>query len=87
MPSDKKIGGEFGEVRANIDVVALSAYLLKNVKVLRGPIDVKQFKVSAEESSWWMHTNTEFSLGRYATVCVVRVLIFDASQSRIQHTF
>jgi hypothetical protein len=46
MSSDKKIGGEFGEVRANIDVDTLSAYLLKNVKALRGPIDVKQFKVS-----------------------------------------
>ncbi|KAJ7287119.1 kinase-like domain-containing protein [Mycena rebaudengoi] len=44
MSSDKKIGGEFGEVRANIDVDTLSAYLLKNVKALRGPIDVKQFK-------------------------------------------
>ncbi|KAJ7782630.1 kinase-like domain-containing protein [Mycena metata] len=41
---DKKIGGEVGEVRANIDVETLTAYLLKNVKALRGPIDVKQFK-------------------------------------------
>ncbi|KAF7328911.1 Acyl-CoA dehydrogenase family member 11 [Mycena venus] len=52
MSSDnKKIGGEFGEVRANIDVEALTTYLLKNVKTLRGPIDVKQFKVIWTEKS------------------------------------
>jgi hypothetical protein len=47
----KKIGGEFGEVRANIDVETLSKYLLKHVKALRGPIDVKQFKVSQTRRS------------------------------------
>ncbi|KAJ7864620.1 kinase-like domain-containing protein [Mycena olivaceomarginata] len=45
MSSDNKvIGGEFGEVRANINVETLTGYLLKNVETLRGPIDVKQFK-------------------------------------------
>jgi len=44
--SPKKIGGEYGDVRANIDVEKLNAYLVKNVKSLKGPIDVKQFKVS-----------------------------------------
>ncbi|KAJ7876200.1 kinase-like domain-containing protein [Mycena olivaceomarginata] len=44
MSSDeKKIGGEFGEVRSNIDVDSLTTYLLKNVQSLRRPIDVKQF--------------------------------------------
>ncbi|KAJ7647726.1 kinase-like domain-containing protein [Roridomyces roridus] len=43
--ASKKVGGEFGEVRANIDVQSLTTYLLKNVKALKGPIDVKQFKV------------------------------------------
>lgn len=41
----KKIGGEYGEVRANIDVEKLNAYLVKNVQILNAPIDVKQFKV------------------------------------------
>ncbi|KAF7351091.1 APH domain-containing protein [Mycena sanguinolenta] len=37
MSNDKpKIGGEFGEVRANINVETLTTYLLKNVKTLRG---------------------------------------------------
>ncbi|KAF8200493.1 hypothetical protein K438DRAFT_1965956 [Mycena galopus ATCC 62051] len=39
MSSDNKIiAGEFGQVRANIDVEALTKYLLKNVdwKTLRG---------------------------------------------------
>lgn len=41
----KKIGGEYGDVRANIDVEKLNAYLVKNVQVMCAPIDVKQFKV------------------------------------------
>ncbi|KAJ7099543.1 protein kinase subdomain-containing protein PKL/CAK/ACAD [Mycena belliarum] len=54
MPQDKKIGGEFGEVRANIDVEALSTYLLKNVKALRGPIDVKQFKFGQSNPTYFL---------------------------------
>ncbi|KAJ7496880.1 kinase-like domain-containing protein [Mycena latifolia] len=54
MAQDKKIGGEFGEVRANIDVEALSAYLLKNVKALRGPIDVKQFKFGQSNPTYFL---------------------------------
>lgn len=48
MPSEspaKKIGGEYGKVRANIDVEKLNAYLAKNVKAIKGPVDVQQFKV------------------------------------------
>ncbi|KAJ7668700.1 kinase-like domain-containing protein [Mycena polygramma] len=54
MPGDKKIGGEFGEVRANIDVDTLSKYLLKNVKALRGPIDVKQFKFGQSNPTYFL---------------------------------
>lgn len=43
----KKIGGEYGDVRANIDEAKLNAYLLKNISIMKGPIDVKQFKVCA----------------------------------------
>ncbi|KAJ7188722.1 kinase-like domain-containing protein [Mycena filopes] len=52
--SDKKIGGEVGDVRANIDVETLSAYLLKNVKALRGPIDVKQFKFGQSNPTYFL---------------------------------
>jgi hypothetical protein len=66
MSSDNKIiGGEFGQVRANIDVETLTGYLLKNVETLRGPIDVKQFKVSRTRVHG-RHTNRAFSLDRYA---------------------
>ncbi|KAJ6589909.1 kinase-like domain-containing protein [Mycena vulgaris] len=60
--SDKKIGGEVTEVRANIDVAALSAYLLKNVKALRGPIDVKQFKFGQSNPTYFLTdaNNTKF---------------------------
>ena len=42
----KRIGGEYGEVRANINVEQLNAYLVRNVKDIHAPIEVKQFKVS-----------------------------------------
>lgn len=43
--TQKKIGGEFGEVRANIDVESLHKYLEKHVKRVTLPVGVKQFKV------------------------------------------
>ena len=53
MPgSQKKIGGEFGEVRANIDVDSLHSYLEKHVQRIALPVGVKQFKVSVQ----WFHT-------------------------------
>ena len=48
MPNEaqpKKIGGEYGEVRASIDINKLNAYLAKNVPAIDPPVDVKQFKV------------------------------------------
>lgn len=41
----KKIGGEYGEIRASINVDNLSAYLAKNTPMIKTPVDVKQFKV------------------------------------------
>jgi hypothetical protein len=48
-PLKKKIGGEYGEIRANIDVNNLNAYLNKHTPSIKAPVDVKQFKVSAPE--------------------------------------
>ena len=42
----QKIGGEYGEVRANIDVDRLNKYLDDHVKEVVAPVEVKQFKVS-----------------------------------------
>lgn len=47
----KKIGGEFGEVRANIDIESLNVYLAKHVEAVKAPVAVKQFKVSAQSTS------------------------------------
>lgn len=41
----QKVGGEYGEVRASIDIDRLNAYLERNVKAIVVPISVKQFKV------------------------------------------
>jgi hypothetical protein len=43
--TSRKIGGEYGEIRASIDIDNLSAYLSKHTPSIRTPIDLKQFKV------------------------------------------
>ena len=43
--SKKKIGGEYGDVRANIDSDKLNAYLVAHVPAVIAPVDIKQFKV------------------------------------------
>lgn len=46
MPPSKKIGGEYGEVRAAIDVTSLDTYLASSTPSIKTPVSVKQFKVS-----------------------------------------
>jgi hypothetical protein len=43
--TSKKIGGEYGEIRASFDTNNLDKYLKTSVKDIRTPVDVKQFKV------------------------------------------
>jgi hypothetical protein len=45
MSTPPKIGGEYGEIRATIDIDNLNAYLAKNTPGIKTPVDVKQFKV------------------------------------------
>ena len=47
-PPTEKIGGEFGDVRATIDVEKLNAYLQAHVPQVTAPVTVKQFKVCLE---------------------------------------
>lgn len=47
----KKIGGEVGEVRANIDADKLNEYIARHVKAIQAPVSIKQFKVSARPST------------------------------------
>lgn len=43
--SEQKVGGEYGEVRASIDVDSLNAYFAEHVMEVKTPVVVKQFKV------------------------------------------
>ncbi|QRW25273.1 phosphotransferase enzyme family protein [Rhizoctonia solani] len=43
--SGGKIGGEYGEIRANIDIQSLNKYLGQHGRGIRVPVEVKQFKV------------------------------------------
>ncbi|KAF4563198.1 hypothetical protein EYR40_007093 [Pleurotus pulmonarius] len=55
----KKIGGEYGDVRANIDEAKLNAYLLKNIPIMKGPIDVKQFKFGQSNPTYFLTDATK----------------------------
>ncbi|EJD08019.1 kinase-like protein [Fomitiporia mediterranea MF3/22] len=61
---DTKIGGEIGEIRANIDVNQLNAYLEKHVKAVTTPVDVKQFKFGQSNPTYFLTDarNTRFVL-------------------------
>ncbi|KAH9919375.1 APH-domain-containing protein [Fomitopsis serialis] len=49
-----KIGGEYGPVRANIDVERLESYLAAHVKAIRTPVDVKQFKFGQSNPTYFL---------------------------------
>ena len=42
---EQKVGGHFGDIRNDISVHALNAYLATNVAELHVPVVVKQFQV------------------------------------------
>ncbi|KAJ3486520.1 hypothetical protein NLI96_g4167 [Meripilus lineatus] len=51
---NKKIGGEYGEIRANIDIGRLNAYIAKNVPLMKGPVEVKQFKFGQSNPTYFL---------------------------------
>ncbi|KAI0061886.1 APH-domain-containing protein [Artomyces pyxidatus] len=60
----KKIGGEYGEIRANIDLVRLNAYIAESVPAVQGPVSVKQFKFGQSNPTYFLTDtrNTRFVL-------------------------
>lgn len=50
--TEKKIGGEYGDVRAVINVDKLNAYLKAHVPEVTAPVTVKQFKVCLQDTSF-----------------------------------
>ncbi|KAH9889446.1 kinase-like protein [Cubamyces lactineus] len=52
--SASKIGGEYGEVRANIDADKLNAYLAANVPAVKAPVDIKQFKFGQSNPTYFL---------------------------------
>lgn len=45
MTAPKRIGGDFGAIRADIDIGKLNTYLKAHVPVVSAPVQVQQFKV------------------------------------------
>jgi len=64
MSPPQKIGGEYGEVRANIDNENLNTYLAKHVPGIGIPVDVKQFKFGQSNPTYFLTDakNTRFVL-------------------------
>lgn len=54
MSNEKKVGGEYGEVRAAIDVGKLNAYLRKHVAAIKAPVDIKQFKFGQSNPTYFL---------------------------------
>ncbi|ETW74830.1 hypothetical protein HETIRDRAFT_442731 [Heterobasidion irregulare TC 32-1] len=54
MVTNKKIGGEFGEVRAVIDVEQLNAYIGRSVPSIKAPLEVKQFKFGQSNPTYFL---------------------------------
>ncbi|KDR75639.1 hypothetical protein GALMADRAFT_492411 [Galerina marginata CBS 339.88] len=54
MSDPQKIGGEYGEVRATINVDALNAYLAKYTPNIKTPVDVKQFKFGQSNPTYFL---------------------------------
>lgn len=65
MSTPAKIGGEYGPVRANIDIEKLNAYLAGHVKTVHAPVDVKQFKVDILHNIANAYAERTHSLDRY----------------------
>ncbi|KAI0827964.1 kinase-like protein [Trametes gibbosa] len=49
-----KIGGEYGEVRAGIDVGRLNAYLVAHAPAVKAPVDIKQFKFGQSNPTYFL---------------------------------
>ncbi|KDN47847.1 hypothetical protein RSAG8_03267, partial [Rhizoctonia solani AG-8 WAC10335] len=49
-----KIGGEYGEIRANIDVQSLNKYLGQHAKEIRVPVEVKQFTYGQSNPTYFL---------------------------------
>ncbi|QRV98287.1 phosphotransferase enzyme family protein [Ceratobasidium sp. AG-Ba] len=53
MP-EAKIGGEYGEIRAEIDIRALNRYLEQHAAEVKVPVEVKQFKYGQSNPTYFL---------------------------------
>ncbi|KZT72282.1 APH-domain-containing protein [Daedalea quercina L-15889] len=49
-----KIGGEYGPMRANIDLERLESYFKVHVRAIKTPVDVKQFKFGQSNPTYFL---------------------------------
>jgi hypothetical protein len=78
--SSKRVGGEYGAVRANLDVHKLNTYIKAHVPVVSAPVQVQQFKVCIYLSHVSPSSDLLGSLDRYACSPTLLVLYRDEEQ-------
>jgi hypothetical protein len=61
----QKVGGEYGDIRANIDVKQLDIYLQEHLEGYKSPLTVKQFKARFRASTTCIVADMSCSLDRY----------------------
>ncbi|CDO68835.1 hypothetical protein BN946_scf184805.g44 [Trametes cinnabarina] len=67
----KKIGGDYGEVRASIDTGKLNAYCAAAIPTIKTPVDIKQFKasvafsISQQSNPTYLLTDASYSSARF----------------------
>ncbi len=77
MSSQKKFGGEYGEVRASIDIDNLNTYLAHNTPGIETPIKVKQFKVRTYLLQFYHKYLTEPKFGQVFKQAIPQVEMTD----------
>lgn len=85
MSNEQRIGGQYGEIRAEIDIASLNDFLRRECPRIKTPVEVKQFKVIPCLSNVCM-SNDAHSLDRYVSKLTAPESVFDVS-SRIRPIF
>ena len=85
MSDEQRIGGQYGEIRAEIDIASLNDFLRRECPRIETPVEVKQFKVSSCLSIVGMSDNVH-SLDRCVSNLTAAESVLMSLASRIRPT-
>jgi hypothetical protein len=85
MSDEQRIGGQYGEIRAEIDLASLNDFLRRECPRIETPVEVKQFKVSSCRPIVGMSDNLH-SLDRCVSKLTAAESVLMSLASRIRPT-